>query len=435
MSLVSCAGDPSAEAGESRISSAVLVQVNGVGFSFHCLTQERDCAVAVLAARRFELRGRALGFRRPPEHELGEIRDGILYGNRIGVQWRHPPHGFPPWETVYGAGFGHRHPPARRGHQTTHLTLRKARMDGGCRQHLVNTPQAWEPTWTADAPPPPGPRLRNEATGENDLAPRATAVPSTGARIIAGGCLGRRTGPPTAGTSVVVRPAPPAAPSASCACRGRAVTPGDAGGGLPHGLRRSRAVLLTGDCDGRHRDLREPVQDVQAGRGAPGRRPVLDPVPAHTCARVADGPAVGGDPLGREPAHQRDRDLGLHAVQFSGLGAGVQHLQWGLRRGCDQRQGPARPGVGECPMLGDGSTVGSPVDVGRGDSEGLQQARCVVGELVDAGGEWCAAGEAVSAQVVGDPGRGRSAGARPRVRTGGPLPEPVSYVMGRPLLP
>ncbi|WP_330309838.1 MULTISPECIES: IS5 family transposase [unclassified Streptomyces] len=55
----------------------------------------------VLAAWRFERRGRALDFGRPPEHDLREILDAILYVDRTGVQWRYLPHDFPPWETVY----------------------------------------------------------------------------------------------------------------------------------------------------------------------------------------------------------------------------------------------------------------------------------------------------------------------------------------------
>lgn len=55
----------------------------------------------VLAARRFERRGSALNFGRPPEHDLREIMDAILYVDRTGVQWRYLPHDFPPWETVY----------------------------------------------------------------------------------------------------------------------------------------------------------------------------------------------------------------------------------------------------------------------------------------------------------------------------------------------
>ncbi|MFE5406877.1 IS5 family transposase [Streptomyces sp. NPDC056580] len=56
----------------------------------------------VLAAWRFERRGRALDFGRPPEHDLREIMNAILYVDRTGVQWRYLPHDFPPWNTVYG---------------------------------------------------------------------------------------------------------------------------------------------------------------------------------------------------------------------------------------------------------------------------------------------------------------------------------------------
>jgi len=56
----------------------------------------------VLVAWRFERRGRALDFGRPPEHDLREIMNAILYVDRTGVQWRYLPHDFPPWETVYG---------------------------------------------------------------------------------------------------------------------------------------------------------------------------------------------------------------------------------------------------------------------------------------------------------------------------------------------
>lgn len=52
----------------------------------------------VLAAWRFERRGRALDFGRPPEHDLRDIMDAILYVDRTGVQWRYLPH----WNTVYG---------------------------------------------------------------------------------------------------------------------------------------------------------------------------------------------------------------------------------------------------------------------------------------------------------------------------------------------
>ncbi|MFJ2095453.1 transposase [Streptomyces sp. NPDC087901] len=41
----------------------------------------------VLAAWRLERRSRALDFRRPPEHDLRDIMDAILYVDRTGVQW------------------------------------------------------------------------------------------------------------------------------------------------------------------------------------------------------------------------------------------------------------------------------------------------------------------------------------------------------------
>ncbi len=56
----------------------------------------------VLAAWRFERRGRALHFGRPPEQDLRDIMDAILYVDRTGVQWRYLPHDFPHWNTVYG---------------------------------------------------------------------------------------------------------------------------------------------------------------------------------------------------------------------------------------------------------------------------------------------------------------------------------------------
>ncbi|WKV75988.1 IS5 family transposase [Streptomyces sp. PCS3-D2] len=56
----------------------------------------------VLVAWRFERRGRALDFGRPPEHDLRDIMDAILYVDRTGVQWRYLPHDFPHWNTVYG---------------------------------------------------------------------------------------------------------------------------------------------------------------------------------------------------------------------------------------------------------------------------------------------------------------------------------------------
>ncbi|MFQ6199160.1 IS5 family transposase [Streptomyces sp. NPDC000405] len=56
----------------------------------------------VLTAWRAERRRHALDIGRPPEHDLREIMNAILYIDRTGVQWRYLPHDFPPWETVYG---------------------------------------------------------------------------------------------------------------------------------------------------------------------------------------------------------------------------------------------------------------------------------------------------------------------------------------------
>ncbi|MEU7550692.1 IS5 family transposase, partial [Streptomyces sparsogenes] len=56
----------------------------------------------VLSGWRAERRRHALNIGRPPEHDLHEIMNAILYVDRNGVQWRCLPHDFPPWETVYG---------------------------------------------------------------------------------------------------------------------------------------------------------------------------------------------------------------------------------------------------------------------------------------------------------------------------------------------
>ncbi|MGW7529717.1 IS5 family transposase [Streptomyces sp. NPDC054783] len=56
----------------------------------------------VLSAWRAERRRYALNIGRPPEHDLREIMNAILYVDRTGVQWRYLPHDFPPWETCYG---------------------------------------------------------------------------------------------------------------------------------------------------------------------------------------------------------------------------------------------------------------------------------------------------------------------------------------------
>lgn len=56
----------------------------------------------VLAAWRAERSRHALAIGCPPEHDLGEILNAILYVDRTGVLWRYLPHDFPPWEAVYG---------------------------------------------------------------------------------------------------------------------------------------------------------------------------------------------------------------------------------------------------------------------------------------------------------------------------------------------
>ncbi|MFF3488970.1 transposase [Streptomyces sp. NPDC002701] len=55
-----------------------------------------------LTAWRAERRGKSLDIGRPPEHDLRRIMDAILYVDRTGIPWRYLPHGFAPWETVYG---------------------------------------------------------------------------------------------------------------------------------------------------------------------------------------------------------------------------------------------------------------------------------------------------------------------------------------------
>ncbi|MFJ6214539.1 IS5 family transposase [Streptomyces sp. NPDC092296] len=54
-----------------------------------------------LASRRRARTERALAFGRPPEHELRDLLDAILYVDRTGIPWRCLPHDHPPWETVY----------------------------------------------------------------------------------------------------------------------------------------------------------------------------------------------------------------------------------------------------------------------------------------------------------------------------------------------
>ncbi|MFE5731707.1 IS5 family transposase [Streptomyces sp. NPDC056528] len=56
----------------------------------------------VLTAWRLERRRTALHFGRPPEYDLRDIMDAILYVDRTGVQWRYLPHDFSHRKTVYG---------------------------------------------------------------------------------------------------------------------------------------------------------------------------------------------------------------------------------------------------------------------------------------------------------------------------------------------
>ncbi|GCD33526.1 DDE transposase [Streptomyces chrestomyceticus JCM 4735] len=56
----------------------------------------------VLTAWQARRRQGALGFGRPPEHDLRRLMDAILYVDRTGVPWRYLPHDFPPNQTVYG---------------------------------------------------------------------------------------------------------------------------------------------------------------------------------------------------------------------------------------------------------------------------------------------------------------------------------------------
>ncbi len=54
-----------------------------------------------LTAWRQARTARALAFGRPPEHDLRDLLDAILYVDRTGIPWRYLPHDYPPWETVY----------------------------------------------------------------------------------------------------------------------------------------------------------------------------------------------------------------------------------------------------------------------------------------------------------------------------------------------
>jgi transposase len=56
----------------------------------------------ILTAWRNQRRARAVDIGRPPAHDPRQIMNAILYVDRTGVPWRHLPHDFPPWATVYG---------------------------------------------------------------------------------------------------------------------------------------------------------------------------------------------------------------------------------------------------------------------------------------------------------------------------------------------
>lgn len=56
----------------------------------------------VLTSWRDQRRARALHIGRPPEHDLRQIMNAILYVDRTGMPWRYLPHDFPPWATAYG---------------------------------------------------------------------------------------------------------------------------------------------------------------------------------------------------------------------------------------------------------------------------------------------------------------------------------------------
>src|SRR5215472_5288323 len=55
----------------------------------------------VLSAWRAERAAAALPVAPPPEHDLREIVNAILYVNRTGMAWEYLPHDFPPFKTVY----------------------------------------------------------------------------------------------------------------------------------------------------------------------------------------------------------------------------------------------------------------------------------------------------------------------------------------------
>ncbi|CAM5407514.1 DDE transposase [Streptomyces spiroverticillatus] len=67
------------------------------------LSDERWALIApALTAWRTRRRRDALDIGRPPEHDLRQIMNAILYVDRTGIPWRYLPHDFAPWPTVYG---------------------------------------------------------------------------------------------------------------------------------------------------------------------------------------------------------------------------------------------------------------------------------------------------------------------------------------------
>lgn len=54
-----------------------------------------------LTAWRRERTARTLPFGHPPEHDLRDLLDAILYVDRTGIPWRYLPHDYPPRETTY----------------------------------------------------------------------------------------------------------------------------------------------------------------------------------------------------------------------------------------------------------------------------------------------------------------------------------------------
>lgn len=62
----------------------------------------RELIEPALTSWRDQRRARALHIGRPPEHDLRQILNAILYVDRTGIPWRYLPHDFPPWATTYG---------------------------------------------------------------------------------------------------------------------------------------------------------------------------------------------------------------------------------------------------------------------------------------------------------------------------------------------